>query len=110
MDGRFWRNIADKQEQCQTIFTQVSCRWKAWLLFIIRDTDVLNETEKKPIFKKRDFISNYDWLSLQHSSVSSISGMDETVRKKKTNNNNNNNKVIGQRSSELDLLSKEEAN
>ena len=39
--------------------------------------------KKKPIFKKRDFISNYDWLSLQHSSVSSISGMDETVRKKK---------------------------
>ena len=39
--------------------------------------------QKKPMFKKRDFISNYDWLSLQHSSVSSISGMDETVRKKK---------------------------
>ena len=64
--------------------------------------------KKKPIFKKRDFISNYDWLSLQHSSVSSISGMDETVRKK--TNNNNNNKIIGERSSELDLLSKEEAN
>ena len=63
--------------------------------------------KKKPIFKKRDFISNYDWLSLQHSSVSSISGMDETVRKK---TNNNNNKIIGERSSELDLLSKEEAN
>ena len=66
--------------------------------------------KKKPIFKKRDFISNYDWLSLQHSSVSSISGMDETVRKKTNNNNNNNNKIIGERSSELDLLSKEEAN